>query len=72
MTSKIETIAWMGGSRPAKPSQISAKQAGVQKYIFSQHVVTYRGYWHTEPDWETLRLFFKWARYDAHATCRND
>lgn len=63
-------IAWTGGCRPAKPSAISPLQAGVQKYLFSEQVVTFRKYWGDSPNWDTLRIFFNRARYDAHATFR--
>ena len=63
-------IAWTGGCRPLKPSQISREQASLQKYLFGEQVCTFRAYWHFEPEWEVLRIFFNRARYDAHATYR--
>lgn len=66
-----QVIAWTGGSRPAKPSAISSKQAGIQKLLFGEQVMTFRNYWGDSPNWDTLRIFFNRARYDAHATLRN-
>lgn len=64
-------IAWTGGSTPAKPSQISAAQASVQKFIFAQQVADFFGYWGDYPNRDTLRIFFRRARMDAHATFRD-
>jgi hypothetical protein len=63
-------IAWTGGCKPAKPSEISAAQASVQKYLFAEQVNTWFNYWHDYPNWDTLKIFFNRARYDAHATFR--
>jgi hypothetical protein len=61
----------MGGSRPAKPSSVSAAESSIQKALFGQQVITFRHYWKFEPEWDTLRIFFNRARYDAHATMRD-
>lgn len=67
---KLPVIAWTGGSRPAKPSEVGQMQAGLQKYLFSEQVVTFLRYWGDSPNWDTLRIFYGRARYDAHATFR--
>jgi hypothetical protein len=67
---KFRAIAWTGGCRPAKPSAIGSKQAGVQKALFGEQVMDFLTYWGDSPNWDTLRIFFRRARYDAHATCR--
>lgn len=63
-------IAWTGGSRPAKPSEVGRKQAGIQKFLFGWQVIEFRHYWGDSPNWDTLRTYFNRARYDAHATIR--
>ena len=65
-------IAWTGGSRPAAPSAISAAQAGTQKFLYCQQVETFRNYWGDYPNWDTLRIYYNRARYDAHATHRGE
>jgi len=68
---RSNVIAWTGGDRPAMPSQVGPKFAGLQKLLFGEQVETFRGYWGDSPNWDTLRIFFRRARYDAHATLRS-
>lgn len=68
---KFSVVAWTGGSRPNKPSAISNAEAGIQKALFGEQVMVFRNYWGDSPNWDTLRIFFNRARYDAHATFRN-
>jgi hypothetical protein len=35
----------MGGSSPRKPSEISAGEAGMVKFLFGEQVTTFRAYW---------------------------
>lgn len=65
MTFSRPVIAWTGGCRPRKPSEISRAEAGVSKYLFAEQVATWFAYWGDYPDRDTLRLFFKRARYEA-------
>lgn len=63
-------IAWTGGSSPRRPSEISRDEASVCKYLFAQQVATFFAYWGDYPNWDTLHIFYRRARGDAHATYR--
>lgn len=68
---RSNVIAWMGGSRPPKPSQVNRNFCGLQKLLFGEQVEAFRGYWGDAPNWDTLRIYYRRARYDTHATTRN-
>jgi hypothetical protein len=67
---RINAIAWTGGSRPPSPSKASNALCGIQKALFGEQVNDFINYWGDEPNWDTLRIYFNRARYDAHATIR--
>lgn len=64
-------IAWTGGSSPAKPSTLPRWQVAYRRALFREQVNTFRRFWGDMPNADTLRIFFRRAAGDAHATFRN-
>lgn len=73
----IETLiqrpitAWMGGTRPLPLSQISREERIAVALLFEDQVKDFLGFWGDNPVMDTYRIFWRRARYDAHATFRN-
>ena len=65
----IQTQAWMGGDRPAPYSTLSKREKYLVSELFREQMQTYAAYWGSVIP-EVTRVFWKRARYDAHATMR--
>lgn len=63
----MKTICWTGGSRPNKPSKVTQAETSVRSYLFREQIEAFRKYWGDYPDRDTLRIYFRRARMDAHA-----
>ncbi len=64
-------IAWTGGERPCRPSEAPEWQVAYAKALFAQSVNAWCHFWKDEPDWDTLRAFYRHSRYDSYATFRH-
>lgn len=64
------TVAWMGGSRPKKFSDCSSAERNTVSYLFREQVAIFNQFWGSMPEMDILRIYWKRARYDAHATLR--
>lgn len=64
-------IAWMGGSRPLKPTEISSAERSLVSYLFREQVATFNLFWGDMPTRDTLKTLWNRARHDAHATYRS-
>jgi len=64
-------IAWMGGSRPRPLLELMMDERTYVSYLFRQQVRTWSEYWFAPVPFEIARIFWKRARYDAHAAYRN-
>lgn len=68
---KRRVIAWTGGSKPAKYSEVSKDEKEFISKLFRDAVNTWRSNWQAFPPLELCRSFWLYARYDAHATFRD-
>lgn len=62
-------VAWTGGTKPGKYGEITEKERKLCGRIFRWHVAVSKRAWGSV-DTDTCRTFWRWARYDAHATIR--
>jgi hypothetical protein len=67
----MKHTAWMGGSRPRPLLELDQDERCYVSFLFRQQMQTWTKYWHAPVPPETARIFWKRARYDAHATYRN-
>lgn len=65
-------IAWTGGSRPKKLADISQDERQFVRKLFKDQLQTWCGFWDSKADLDLCRVFWNRARYDAHATFRNE
>ncbi len=63
-------VAWMGGTRPAPLLTISREERHLVSKLFREQANLYADYWGMRAATDTLRTFWRRARYDAHATIR--
>lgn len=63
--------AWMGGSRPCPLLELIKGERTYVSYLFRQQVSTRLDFWFAPMPLDVARIFWKRARYDAHATYRN-
>ena len=68
----MNPTAWMGGSRPHPLSELSQDEREYASYLFRQQVRTWSTYWFAPVPGDIARIFWKRARYDAHATYRGE
>ncbi len=68
----MNPVAWMGGSRPRPLLELSQYERLYVTYLFRQQMRTWSGYWSTRAPIDVCRIFWKRARYDAHATYRGE
>ncbi len=68
----MNPIVWMGGSRPRPLSELSQDEREYASYLFRQQMRTWSTYWSTPASIDVCRIFWKRARYDAHATYRGE
>lgn len=64
------TIAWTGGCRPRPLSEISTDERATVKRLFREQAEVWTDYWCETLPFDIGRLFWRRARYDAHATFR--
>jgi len=62
---------WMGGSRPRPINQVTGAERRYITTLFKEQCRIFRNFWGDLPK-DMRRLFFNRARYDAHATFRNE
>lgn len=67
----MNTVAWMGGSRPAPLSDISRGERTRVSLLFLAQYREFADYWGEAAEFAVCRIFWKRARYDAHATYRH-
>lgn len=67
---QVPTVAWTGGSTPRSPSSTSMVEHKVRKVLFRAAVAQWLAFWGDYPDHDTLRVLYRRARYDAHASVR--
>ena len=68
----MNPTAWMGGSRPRPLLELSQYERLYVTYLFRQQVRTWSTYWFAPVPGDIARIFWKRARYDAHATYRGE
>jgi hypothetical protein len=68
----MNPIAWMGGSRPRPLLELSRGERRYVTRLFREQVDTWLDYWGDSIPMDVCRTFWKRARYDAHATYRNE
>jgi len=71
----MKPIAWTGGTRPAKLSQISKEERKLVSLLFYESMVSVWTYWGDYQGLcpsvlESARVHYRRARYDAHTTMR--
>lgn len=64
-------IAWTGGSRPRPLLELTKGERTYVSYLFRQQMSTWLDFWFAPMPLDVARIFWKRARYDAHATYRN-
>lgn len=72
----MEIIAWTGGSKPRKLLQCSDGEKKLRSELFKQSMKFVKEYWDdyrglNTTMWESARIHYNRARYDAHATYRH-
>lgn len=65
-------IAWMGGSRPRPLRDLPFDEREYVNYLFRQQMRTWSTYWFAPVPGDIARIFWRRARYDAHAAYRNE
>ena len=68
----MNPIDWMGGSRPRPLLELSMGERRYVTRLFREQVDTWLDYWRDSIPMDVCRIFWKRARYDAHATYRNE
>lgn len=63
--------AWTGGSLPERLSVIGPQERTTVRAFFREQLADWHTAWGDLPDADTLRVFWKRARFDAHATHRD-
>jgi hypothetical protein len=64
--------AWTGGSHPRPLLYVGHKERFFITHLFRDQVRTWAYGWGDFPDMDTMRIFWRRARFDAHATCRDE
>lgn len=64
-------VAWMGGTRPLRLSEIGMLERSTVTNLFREQCEVFAMHWGELPDSGTARTFWVRARYDAHATWRD-
>lgn len=62
-------MAWTGGDSPKQLSVISREERQHVHELFRWHMLIHANHWGAV-DTDRTRTFWRWARYDAHATFR--
>ena len=65
-------IAWRGGSRPRPLLELSHAERKLVTNLFRSQVYIWQDFWSGPVPTDVCRIFWKRARYDAHATYRNE
>ncbi len=68
----MKPIAWMGGSRPRPLLELSMGERLYVTRLFRVQVYTWQEFWSGPVPTDVCRIFWKRARYDAHATYRGE
>ena len=64
-------VAWTGGDRPKKLNEVSKEEREFISNQFKWHCrVWLEGWKEKKIPFEYSRIFWRWARYDSHATFR--
>lgn len=66
----MHTKAWTGGSMPQPLSKIGLDERVTLRRLFQDALHTYSAHWGGLPDRDTMRILWRRARADAHATHR--
>ena len=64
----MRTKVWTGGTMPASVESLTRQERHLVSYLFRQQFSTFVDYWEEYPDRDTQRIFWRRARFDAHAT----
>ena len=67
----FSAVAWTGGECPLAPSLTPRWERAYARALFREQVNAWRNAWKDSPDVDTLRTFYRRARYDAFATFRH-
>lgn len=62
--------AWTGGSNPKPLLGLDGDERALVSKLFRDQFILYFTFWKDKPTRDTLRIFWRRARYDAHATFR--
>lgn len=63
-------IAWTGGSEPLPFHAVSSLEARLVNALMDAQVAAFRAFWGKEPGTDVREIYWRRARYDAHATVR--
>ena len=77
MNVNVQVIAWTGGSRPRRMLEISKEERRLRSILFRDQMKTIFEYWGdyrglNDSVLDMARIQYNRARYDAHATYRNE
>ena len=64
-------VAWTEGSSPTALSTICDEERKIVSFFFRDQVTTWTSYWNEPIPRDICRIFWRRARYDAHATMRH-
>jgi hypothetical protein len=67
----IQVKSWTGGTTPKAIKCVDREEKELVEKLYHDQIETYVNYWGEHPIRETLRTFWRRARYDAHATFRS-
>ena len=75
LVSEFPITVWTGGTPPDPLCALLALERALISRLFREQCATLHSYWGdhrglNKSQWETFRLFWQRARYDAHATLR--
>jgi len=62
---------WIAGGKPNQLTTISIEERRFVRHLFRQQALQHKNYWR-HISIPSAREFWKRARYDAHATFRNE
>lgn len=74
---KVQVRAWTGGTRPRRMLETSKEERALRSKLFRDQMRTVFEYWGdyrglNESALDMARIQYNRARYDAHATYRNE
>lgn len=66
----VAVVAWTGGSEPADIHSVSGLESNLAHRLYDMQLAAFAAFWGKGADQGTRELYWRRARFDAHATVR--